>query len=44
MTVVDVDGLEVTCRWFEGAAVKEGLFPAVSIAKAALPENVSVSV
>jgi uncharacterized protein YodC (DUF2158 family) len=43
MTVVDVDGIEVTCRWFEGAAVKEGLFPAEYIAKATLPEKVSVS-
>jgi uncharacterized protein YodC (DUF2158 family) len=33
MTVVDVDGFDITCRWFEGAAVKEGTFPAVSIKK-----------
>jgi uncharacterized protein YodC (DUF2158 family) len=33
MTVVEVDGLDVTCRWFEGAAVKEGTFPARSVKK-----------
>jgi uncharacterized protein YodC (DUF2158 family) len=27
MTVVEVDGYEIACRWFEGAAVKEGAFP-----------------
>jgi uncharacterized protein YodC (DUF2158 family) len=33
MTVVEVDGREITCRWFEGAAVKEGIFPSHIIAK-----------
>ena len=33
MTVVAVDGREVTCRWFEGAAIKEGIFPRHFIAK-----------
>jgi uncharacterized protein YodC (DUF2158 family) len=33
MTVVEVDGCEITCRWFEGAAVKEGIFPLHIIAK-----------
>jgi uncharacterized protein YodC (DUF2158 family) len=33
MTVIEVDGGEITCRWFEGAAVKEGIFPPHSIAK-----------
>jgi uncharacterized protein YodC (DUF2158 family) len=35
MTVIEVDGSDVTCRWFEGAAVKEGTFPAQSVKKAA---------
>jgi uncharacterized protein YodC (DUF2158 family) len=38
MTVVEVDGREITCRWFEGAAVKEGIFPSHIIAKEAQPE------
>jgi uncharacterized protein YodC (DUF2158 family) len=33
MTVVEVDGREITCRWFEGAAVKEGIFPSHIIAQ-----------
>jgi uncharacterized protein YodC (DUF2158 family) len=33
MTVVEVDGSEITCRWFEGAAVKEGIFPVHIIAR-----------
>ena len=33
MTVVEVDGFEIVCRWFEGAAVKEGMFPAPCVAK-----------
>ena len=40
MTVVEVDGHEITCRWFEGAAVKEGIFPSHIIAKDARLEAV----
>ena len=39
-TVVEVDGYEITCRWFEGAAVKEGIFPSHIITKNAQPEAV----
>jgi uncharacterized protein YodC (DUF2158 family) len=38
MTVVEVDGREITCRWFEGAAVKEGIFPSHIIAKEFQPQ------
>jgi uncharacterized protein YodC (DUF2158 family) len=38
MTVVEVDGCEITCRWFEGAAVKEGIFPSHFIAKEFQPQ------
>ena len=40
MTVVEVDGFEIACRWFEGAAVKEGTFPMHIIAKEAWSEAV----
>ena len=43
MTVVEVEGREITCRWFEGAAVKEGLFPSHIIAKDAQPEAVEAT-
>jgi uncharacterized protein YodC (DUF2158 family) len=33
MTVVEVDGSEITCRWFDRTAVKEGIFPSHFIAK-----------
>jgi uncharacterized protein YodC (DUF2158 family) len=33
MTVIEVDGSDITCRWFEGAIIKEGTFAAESIAK-----------
>lgn len=33
MTVVKIDSHEITCRWFEGVAVKEGTFPAHYLAK-----------
>lgn len=39
MTVVEVDGQEIICRWFEGAAVKEGIFPAHLIAKVLQPQT-----
>ena len=39
MTVVEVDGCEITCRWFEGAAVKEGIFPLHIIAKEFQPQT-----
>lgn len=39
MTVVEVDGSEIACRWFEGAAVKEGAFPAHLIAKELQPQT-----
>jgi uncharacterized protein YodC (DUF2158 family) len=29
MTVVEVDVRGIICRWFEGAAVKDGTFPAL---------------
>jgi uncharacterized protein YodC (DUF2158 family) len=38
MTVVEVDGRATTCRWFEGAAVKEGIFPSHIIAKEFWPQ------
>jgi uncharacterized protein YodC (DUF2158 family) len=38
MTVVEVEGREITCRWFEGAAVKEGIFPSHIIAKEFRPQ------
>jgi hypothetical protein len=40
MTVVEVDGFEIACRWFECAAVKEGTFPVHMIAKEAQSEAV----
>lgn len=43
MAVVEVDGCEITCRWFEGAAVKEGIFPLHIIAVAHHREGVSAS-
>lgn len=43
MTVVEVDGFEITCRWFERAVVKEGTFPAPLIAKELQPKIVEVS-
>ena len=43
MTVVEVDGFEIACRWFEGAAVKEGTFPMHLIAKELEPEAVEVT-
>jgi uncharacterized protein YodC (DUF2158 family) len=43
MTVVEVDGLEIACRWFEGAAVKEGTFPMHLIAKEVQPEAVEAT-
>jgi uncharacterized protein YodC (DUF2158 family) len=39
MTVVEVDGSEITCRWFEGAAVKEGIFPLHIVAKEFQPQT-----
>ena len=33
MTVVEVDGFEIACRWFEGAAVREGAFLSYLISK-----------
>jgi uncharacterized protein YodC (DUF2158 family) len=38
MTVVEVDDREITCRWFEGAAVKEGIFPSHIIAQEVRPQ------
>ena len=38
MTVVEVEGREITCRWFDGAAVKEGIFPSHFIAKEVQPQ------
>jgi uncharacterized protein YodC (DUF2158 family) len=43
MTVVEVDGFEIACRWFEGAAVKEGTFPMHLIAKEIQPEAVEAT-
>ena len=43
MTVVDVDGHEITCRWFEGAAVKECIFSSHMITKVAQPEAVEAT-
>jgi uncharacterized protein YodC (DUF2158 family) len=40
MTVVEVDGSEIACRWFERAVVKEGTFPAHLIAKEVQDEAV----
>ena len=42
MTVVKVNGIEIACRWFEGVAVKEGIFPMHMMAKEALSEAVKV--
>ena len=42
MTVVEVDGFEIACRWFDGVAVKEGTFPVHMIAKEARSEVVEV--
>ena len=42
MTVVEVDGREITCRWFEGAAVKEGIFSLHVIAKEFQPPTPTV--
>ena len=39
MTVVEVDGYEITCRWFEGAAVKEGISPVRSLAREFRPKE-----
>jgi uncharacterized protein YodC (DUF2158 family) len=33
MTVVEVDGREITCRWFERTAVRDGIFPSHFIAR-----------
>jgi uncharacterized protein YodC (DUF2158 family) len=38
MTVVEIDGFEIVCRWLEGAAVKEGAFPAHLLADEGQPE------
>jgi uncharacterized protein YodC (DUF2158 family) len=38
MTVVEVDSHEITCRWFEGTAVKEGIFPSHIIAQEFRPQ------
>jgi uncharacterized protein YodC (DUF2158 family) len=43
MTVVEVDGSEITCRWFERAVVKEGIFPSHIIAQELQPEIAEVS-
>jgi uncharacterized protein YodC (DUF2158 family) len=43
MTVVEVDGFEIACRWFEGAAVKEGAFPAHYLAKELKPEGTVIT-
>jgi len=43
MTVVEVDGFEIVCRWFEGAAVKQGTFPMHLIAKEVQPEVVEAT-
>ena len=43
MTVVEVDGSEITCRWFEGAVVKEGTFPGHLIAKELQPQSVEAT-
>jgi uncharacterized protein YodC (DUF2158 family) len=42
MTVIEVGGFEITCRWFEGAAVKEGIFPLHFIAKEVQPQTLIV--
>jgi uncharacterized protein YodC (DUF2158 family) len=42
MTVIEVDGFEIACRWFQRAAVKEGIFPVHMIAKEARSETVEV--
>lgn len=42
MTVVEVDGSEITCRWFEGAVVKEGTFPSHLIAKELQPQEATI--
>ena len=43
MTVVEVDGFEITCRWFEGTAVKEGTFPSHLMAKELQPKAVEAT-
>ena len=43
MTVVEVDGSEITCRWFEGAVVKEGTFPGHVIGKELQPHSVEAT-
>jgi uncharacterized protein YodC (DUF2158 family) len=43
MTVVEVDGSEITCRWFERTAVREGIFPSCFIAKELQSEAVEVT-
>jgi len=43
MTVAEVDGCEITCRWFEGAAVKEGIFPSHLIAKELQPKAADIT-
>jgi uncharacterized protein YodC (DUF2158 family) len=43
MTVVEVDGREITCRWFDRTAVKEGIFPSHFIAKQLQSEAVEAT-
>jgi uncharacterized protein YodC (DUF2158 family) len=43
MTVVEVDGSEITCRWFERTAVREGIFPLQFMAKEPQSEAVEVT-
>jgi uncharacterized protein YodC (DUF2158 family) len=43
MTVVEVDGCEITCRWFERTAVKEGIFPSHFIARQLQSETVGAT-
>jgi hypothetical protein len=38
MTVVEVGGFEIACRWFEGAAVTEGTFSVHLLGKEVRPE------
>jgi uncharacterized protein YodC (DUF2158 family) len=38
MTVIE-EGLEIACRWFEGAAVKERTLLAHALASARQPEH-----
>ena len=44
MTIVEIDGYEIACRWFEGAAVKEGEFPAHLLARERQSEVADVTV